>query len=155
RGSTASCASTDINTLLRRFPNAPSPPSPHEAAYRYYELPSQPKFVARSSPNPWIRPATDTGFDVPERKELRWVGEHPLVDIAMHDYLVARAVQYTSLGPVRIGPRSDAAPPVIIWVGVAPGSISGERGVEIAVGLRALLLANDITDVHVEICESL
>ncbi|TEB15816.1 hypothetical protein FA13DRAFT_1804881 [Coprinellus micaceus] len=73
----------------------------------------------------------------------------------MHDYLVARAVQYTSLGPVRIGPRSDAAPPVIIWVGVAPGSISGERGVEIAVGLRALLLANDITDVHVEICESL
>lgn len=48
--------------------------------------------------------------------------------------------------------RSAAS--VVIWVGVEPGSLSTERGIQVAVGLRTFLLANSIEDVHVEIRES-
>lgn len=94
-------------------------------------------------------------------RELRRVCEHALcdvwegrVDVAMHAFLVEHKVNYTSVDPVRIGIVDESDAPVIIWVRVEPGSLSSERGIEVAVGLRAFLLEYGIEDVHVEIRES-
>ena len=146
-------------TVPNPLPNAPFVPSPEEAEHRYYGLPSQPPFVARSSYDIWVMPTGMEAYIQP--RELRRVGEHPLcdvwegrVDVAMHNYLLERKVGYTSLDPVRIATVGESVAPVIIWVGVEPGSLSAERGIEVAVGLRACLLANGIEDVHVELRES-
>ncbi|KAI0346551.1 hypothetical protein BDW22DRAFT_1426004 [Trametopsis cervina] len=72
----------------------------------------------------------------------------------MHDYLVALGVAYTSLDPVSLRVVDEDAASVIIWVGVEPGSLSHEDGVNVAVALRDILLAYHIEDVHVEIRES-
>ena len=146
------------HTVAHPLLNAPFVPSAEEAQHRYCGLPSHPLFIARSSHDIWIMP---TSMEYIQPKELRRVGEHPLtdiwegnVDIAMHSYLVEHEVQYTSLDPVRIGTIHEAAAPVIIWVGVEPGSLSAMRGIEVAVGLRTFLLQNNIDDVHIEIRES-
>ena len=44
--------------------------------------------------------------------------------------------------------------PVIVWMGVVPGSLSAEDGVEVATRYKSILSAHDIDDVRVEICES-
>jgi hypothetical protein len=149
-------ASDDRHTTPDPLPIAPFVPSAEEAKYRYYGLPSQPYFVARSSHDVWVMP---TGMEA--YRELRPVGRHALcevwegrVGVAMHTFLVEQKVRYTSVDPVRIGIVNESAAPVIIWVGVEPGSLSAERGIEVAVGLRAFLLENGIEDVHVEIRES-
>ena len=144
---------------LSPLPNAPFVPSVEEAENRYYGLPSRPYFIARSSHDVWVAPTGMEAYLKP--RELRPVGEHPLcdvweggLDVVMHNHLVEQEVQYTSLDPVRIRIVNESAAPVIIWVGVEPGSLSADRGVEVAVGLRVFLLAHGIEDVHVEIRES-
>ncbi|KAG8984547.1 hypothetical protein FRB90_005244, partial [Tulasnella sp. 427] len=145
--------STFADTVPDPLPNAPFVPSPEEAQHRYYGIPSQPLFVARSSYDIWLMPTGMEAYFKP--KELRRVGGHALcnvwdggVDVAMHTFLVEQNVHYTSLDPVRIGIVGEPAAPVIIWVGVEPGSLSAERGIEVAVGLRALLLQSGIEDVR-------
>ncbi|KAG8980698.1 hypothetical protein FRB90_007531 [Tulasnella sp. 427] len=145
--------STFTDTVPDPLPNAPFVPSPEEAKHRYYGIPSQPLFVARSSHDIWLMPTGMEAYLQP--KELRRVGGHALcnvwdggVDVAMHTFLVEQNVHYTSLDPVRIGIVGEPAAPVIIWVGVEPGSLSAERGIEVAVGLRALLLQSGIEDIR-------
>ena len=135
---------------------SPPVPSVDEAKGRYYDLLSRPHFIARSSYDTWVIP-TDLKINI-GRRELRPVGKHPLcdvwegkVDIAMHYYLVEQKVQYTSLDPVRLAIENEATAPVIVWVGVKLDTLSAERGVDIAVGLRGILLQNGIDDVHVEL----
>lgn len=43
---------------------------------------------------------------------------------------------------------------MIVWIGVMPGSLSGADGVVVASKCREFLVENDITDVEVEIHES-
>ena len=115
--------------------------------------------MARSSHDEWMLP---TGIEVYiQARELCRVGEHKLcqvwdghIDVGLHTYLVDQHIDYTSLDPVRMGIVGEVTSSVIIWVGVYPGSLSADCGVEITIGLRAILLANDIEDVHVEIRES-
>ena len=151
-------SSTFTYTPPDPLPSSPFIPSPDEAEYRYYGIPSRPYFVARSSHDVWTMPTGMEAYMPP--KELHCVGQHSLcdvwegkVDIAMHSYLVRHNIPYTSLDPVRIG--FDGSAPVIIWVGVKPGSLSAERGVEISIGLRAFLVEYGIEDVHIEIRESI
>ena len=59
-------------------------------------------------------------------------------------HLMEQKVEYTSIDPVRIGVIDEDLGPVNIWVGVFPGSLPSEHGIKVAVGLRALLLANNI-----------
>ena len=61
------------------------------------------------------------------------------LDVAMHTFLVERKVHYTSIDPVRIGIVSESVAPIIIWVGVEPGSLSAERGI------KELLLASGLS----------
>ncbi|KAJ3566899.1 hypothetical protein NP233_g6713 [Leucocoprinus birnbaumii] len=134
-------------------------PSPEEARGYYYGLPSRPRLVARSSATIWHLP---TGaFTYPTPKELIPVGLHPLnavwedtVGPAMVHYLNGRGIQYTSLDPVRFGTADDPSPPVIIWLGVIPGSLSAQDGINVAIDCKAILSANGIEDVDVEIRES-
>ncbi|KAG9023522.1 hypothetical protein FRB95_012982 [Tulasnella sp. JGI-2019a] len=65
-----------------------------------------------------------------------------------------KGVKWTSLDPVRMGYASEASLPVIVWVGVVPGSLSAEDGVEIATHGKSILFAHGIDDVHVEIRQS-
>ena len=139
-------------------PNGPSVPSVDEAKLRYYGIPSIPRFIARSSSDSWVVPTGMEAYLQP--RELRPVGQHRLCDIwegglhvAVEDYLRQRSVVYTSVDPVRLWVVGEDAAPVIIWVGVEPGSLSHADGVDVAVGLRGILLANAIEDVHVEIRE--
>ncbi|KAH9947232.1 hypothetical protein B0H21DRAFT_821995 [Amylocystis lapponica] len=58
------------------------------------------------------------------------------------------------MNPLHIGIAGQPSPPAVIFVGVNPGSLSPELGVEVAVNCRFILVENGIDDVHVEIRES-
>ncbi|KAG8852529.1 hypothetical protein FRB96_008624 [Tulasnella sp. 330] len=136
--------------------NAPGVPSPAEAEHYYYGLPSKPALVARSSDTVWFEPKGAEAYLT--AKELRTVGPHGLngvwesaVASAIEEYLLAQQVDYRSVDPARIGYAGSESFPVILWVGVAPGSLSGTNGRNVALGCRAILIDNGITDVEVEI----
>ncbi|KXN82875.1 hypothetical protein AN958_02086 [Leucoagaricus sp. SymC.cos] len=141
-------------------PNAPSIPSPVESAFYYYGLPSEPALVARSSINLWVEPHGPEAYLV--AKELQPVGPHddldnvwePTIAPAIEAYLGNQQVAWTSLDPARIGYAGGESFPVIIWIGVIPGSLVAEKGLEIALGCHTILTDNGISNVHVEIRQS-
>ncbi|KAH9013338.1 hypothetical protein EDB84DRAFT_901663 [Lactarius hengduanensis] len=156
-------ASTDDVSLseytIPAAPNEPYPPPSVEAKYFYYGIPSQPRLVARSSTDVWLVPTGPEAYLDP--KESSPLGSHPLqmiweasVGPAMHDYLGSKGVEWTSLDPVRLGYSGDTSPPAIVWIGVVPGSLSAEEGVEVATHCERILVAHHIDDVHIEIRES-
>ena len=63
-------------------------------------------------------------------------------------------VKWTSLDVARIGYADDYSPPVVLWIGVMPGSLSGYHGRDATLKCREILRENGITDVEVEIRES-
>ncbi|KAF8638736.1 hypothetical protein AX16_010459 [Volvariella volvacea WC 439] len=94
-------------------------------------------------------------------KEASPLGFHPLQEIwettvgpAMVAYLDTKGVKWTSLDPIRMGYAGDSSPPAIVWMGVLPGSLTAEIGLEVATYCKGILSAHDIDDVHVEIRES-
>lgn len=140
-------------------PIAPYHPSPVESQCYYYGIPSRPLLVARSSLDVWLEPTGPEAYLLP--KESSPIGLHPLRDIweatvgpAIVDYLGSKEVEWTSLDPVRMGFSGVSSPPVIVWMGVVPGSLSAEEGIEVAVYCKGILSAHNINDVHVEIRES-
>ncbi|GBE77162.1 hypothetical protein SCP_0100340 [Sparassis crispa] len=72
----------------------------------------------------------------------------------MVHYLDSKGVKCTSLDPVHMGYAGESSPPIIVWIGVVPGSLSAEDDVEVATHCKSILSAHDIDDVHVEIRES-
>jgi len=72
----------------------------------------------------------------------------------MVGYLDSKGVKWTSLDPIRMGYASESSPPVIVWIGVVPGSLTGEKGVEVATHCRGILSTHNV-DIHVEIRESM
>ncbi|KAN0087169.1 hypothetical protein V8E54_000857 [Elaphomyces granulatus] len=138
---------------------APYVPSELEARNYYYGLESGPRLIARSSPNVWKKPTGPEAFMEP--KELTPLGMHPLntfwektVGPAMDLYFQEKGVECTSMIPLRIGIAGQSSPPPVIFVGVNPGSLTPEFGIEVALHCRYILLQNGIDDVHVEIRES-
>ncbi|KAI0246256.1 hypothetical protein BJV78DRAFT_1364965 [Lactifluus subvellereus] len=136
--------------------DAPYVPSDVEATNYYYGLPSKPRFIARSSPDVWMKPTGAEAY-----LELTPLGTHLLnavwektVGPAMDLYFQGKGVQVTSMNPLRIGMAGQSSPPAVIFVGVNPGSLSPELGIEVAVHCRSILVQNGIDDVHVEIRES-
>jgi hypothetical protein len=139
---------------------APTPPSETEAKHYYAGLPSRPILVARSSTTPWKAP---TGTEAYYEKKLRPVFNHALSKVwgklapEVIALLDSMKVKFTSIDIVRIGiPGEEEDPfPVILWIGVMPASLSGDDGVVVASKCRGLLEKYDITDVDVEIRESI
>ncbi|KAK7691565.1 hypothetical protein QCA50_004964 [Cerrena zonata] len=69
-------------------------------------------------------------------------------------YLDSKGVKCTSLDTTRMGQAGDPSSPIIIWVGVIPGTISAEDGIGIATDCKNILTRHAFYDVHVEIRES-
>ncbi|KAH8119864.1 hypothetical protein DFH11DRAFT_1556979 [Phellopilus nigrolimitatus] len=140
-------------------PNAPYIPSVVEAANYYYGFPSKPRLVARSSCDVWMRPTGPEAYLVP--KGLMPLGSHSLATVwedmigpALSRCLDEKEVKWLTMTPARIDIDDQPSRPVVVLVGVEPGSLTHELGIAAAVACRAVLIANSILDVHVEIRES-
>lgn len=134
-----------------------SQPSDLEKALYYYGLPSRPRLVARSDflTVSWALRIEDE-HTVP--KELRNVGSHDIIDIynsSLRDKIVSRldSIEWTSIDVVRIGYLGSSFHPVLLWIGVTPGSLTSQDGLDIALGCR-LELKRAGLDVHCEIREA-
>lgn len=134
-----------------------APYTHQQADFYYYGLPSRPVFVASSHIEAW-NPFTGSH---PQPKALHPVGEHGIANIweaALADqvmaYLTTNGVDWTSLDIVRIGINGEPAP-IVLWIGVQPRTLSGEIGHNVALDIHKTLQENGITDIHVEIRESL
>ncbi|THU84852.1 hypothetical protein K435DRAFT_397583 [Dendrothele bispora CBS 962.96] len=134
-----------------------------EAAFYYAGLPSAPILIARTSTTPWKAPTGPEAYL--RRKELRPVGRHALVEVwednlAFKIHALLKNVMWTSTDIVRIGYADELElpsappPPVILWIGVMPESLSSEDGFVVASKCKKLLEEHGITDVDVEIRES-
>ncbi|KAJ1301764.1 hypothetical protein OPQ81_008993 [Rhizoctonia solani] len=130
-----------------------------EATTYYAGLPSNPKLVARTGETPWKPPTGPEAYRV--IKELRTVGNHALLKVwedklalDIHKVLDMMEVNWTSTDVVRIGKAGESLPPVVLWIGVVPGSLSTNDGFIVASQCRECLEAFNITDVEVEIRES-
>ena len=142
-------------------PTLPPPVSDEEAEYYYSGLPSAPIRVARTSTTPWEMPSGPWARH--GAKELRPAGGHPIAEAMEGDlppklFAILRSMEakWTSIDVVRIGiVEKDPTPfPVILWIGVSPGSLSRSDGVIVAFKCREALVECGITDVDVEIRES-
>ncbi len=136
-----------------------SPLSEIEAKFYYAGLPSTPVLVARTGTTPWKAPTGPEAYS--KIKELRAVGNHALQDVwegnlapKLHALLDSMEVKWTSTDVVRIGNAEEPSAPVILWIGVMPTSLSDNDGVDVAFRCRELLVEFGITDVDVEIRES-
>ncbi len=110
---------------------SPPPLSDTEAKYYYVGLPSSPRLVARTSPTPWVLP---TGWGEPRDKQLGVVVNHKLNTIWEFDVapkilacLDDMGVLWTSADVVRIGLVVNSSPPIVLWIGVKPKSLTGEN----------------------------
>ena len=138
-------------------------PVSEEESYSYYAgFPSRPRLVARSSTptTPWKAPTGRWAYHV--RKELKAVGNHALNDIwedtlapLVLDILESEKVKFTSVDVVRIGEVGEPSPPVILWIGVLPESLTPVDGLDVALQCKELLEKHDILDVDVELRESI
>ncbi|CAE7152576.1 unnamed protein product [Rhizoctonia solani] len=152
-----SSTNQDIKSAPDPPANAPYVPSAVEAELYLYGLYSMPRLIARSSSDVWIKP---TGLRANfERKELRPLRAQRLDEVwedtvapAMDRYLVDKQVQWTSMEPLRIGIEGQPFSAVIL-IGVKPGTLSPELGLEAAVGCRSILVESNIDGIHIIISE--
>ncbi|KAF9782172.1 hypothetical protein BJ322DRAFT_1127031 [Thelephora terrestris] len=139
-----------------------SPPSEMEAKSYYAGLPSAPILVARSSTTPWVAPTGPEAYL--QTKELGPVGRHAIREVwedglgsKICALLDSMKVEWTSIDIVRIGYDEEYTThtaPVVIWIGVTPASLSGNDGVAVVVKCQEVLEEYNLTDVDVEIRES-
>lgn len=136
-----------------------APYSYKQAMGYYHGLPSWPMFVASSHTELWVPPTGPETY-LPT-KELRPVGEHKIADIweaglanQIILHLTTNKVKWTSLDVIRIGIVGKASAPIILWIGILPGSLSGQIGRNVALDAHKILQDRGINDIHVEIRES-
>ncbi|PBK62891.1 hypothetical protein ARMSODRAFT_841116, partial [Armillaria solidipes] len=113
------------------------------------------------STTPWEAPTGPEAYQ--KLKELRPVGNHAHafqeawegnLALKLHALLDSMKVKCTSTDVVRIGNAGESSAPVTLWIGVMPASLSGDDGVVVASKCRELLVESNITDIDVEIRES-
>ena len=137
-----------------------SPPSEIEAISYYSGLPSTSFVVARTGTMiSWEKPA---GLEAYRRyRDLRVVGNHVIKDVwednlafKLHALLDSMDVKWTSTDVVRLGYDEEDSAPVILWIGVIPASLCSDDGIIVVSECHKLLGEYNITDVDVEIRES-
>ena len=104
----------------------------------------------------------DALMDSIRLKELRPAGSHQLGKVwgdnlgpKVFTLLDSMEVKWTSIDIVRIGYGEEYYAPAVVWIGVTPGSLSGDDGAAVVSECHKLLVEHDITDVDVEIRESI
>jgi hypothetical protein len=113
-----------------------------ESDMYYVGLPSRPRLVGRSGAIPWEPPTGPEAYARP--KQLRNVGRHPIVLLwdtilcpQVVNHLDSAGIRWTSVDVVRIGYMDEPTfQPVIVWVGVEPGSLSFEAGTKVALSSK-------------------
>lgn len=137
----------------------PPLPTAEEQSEYYYGLQARPKLVARSNAEvPW-QLTYDMNHPVP--KGLEPVGSsHPLgakIDAdgsalrkKLHECL--ETVDWDSLNVLRIGTTTPR--PVVLFIGVNPGTLALRDGFEVAMACRRVLVDAGLPDVHCEIYEA-
>ncbi|TRM66413.1 hypothetical protein BD626DRAFT_487701 [Schizophyllum amplum] len=159
--SDANFSGTDGKTRI----TLPRPPivTDEEARMYYAGLPSRPTLVARSSTTPWEAPTDPEAYA--RTRRLRPPINNKFADVwhgdlvgKVIDALDEKRVLWTSLDVVRIAydeQLADGSAPDIIWIGVKPGTLSREVGVDVVVQCEDLLIEYGVDDVDVEIRESI
>ena len=132
-----------------------TPTTIDEAKSYYHGLPSSPVLVARAGFTHWNMPSRG-------QKELRPVGKHLLslvwekdLALKLHALLGSLGVKWTSTDVVRIGIHGESSAPIVLWIGVVPNTLTGDTRITTVSQCLDLLLGYGITDVDVEIRESL
>ncbi|KAF8874766.1 hypothetical protein CPB84DRAFT_559798 [Gymnopilus junonius] len=96
-------------------------------------------------------------------KEFIILGNHPLgavwedtVGPALDTYLLKQQVQVSILNSYRIAIAGELPPPPppFVFVGVNHGTLSGQFGLDAALGCRSILVEKGFDDIHVIIYES-
>ena len=104
----------------------------------------------------------DALLDSIEMKKLHPVLNHPLNEVwgdnlcpKVWALLNSMEVKWSTADVFRIGPPDWKEPfaPVILFIGVISGSLSGDYGAVVASECRKIFVEHDITDVDVEIYE--
>ncbi|KAI2463876.1 hypothetical protein F4781DRAFT_98528 [Annulohypoxylon bovei var. microspora] len=142
----------------------PQKPSPEERDCYYIGLAGQPKLIARTSCDPWVKPFVEEdrwqGLTyVPARKRYSAIHDRDMVskwsaDLAEQIIRSLRGCSWNFFFPIRIGLEHKREQyPVILVIAVENDSLSWEDGIPIALECRELLRKHDIHDVEVEIRE--
>ncbi|KAF8641510.1 hypothetical protein AX16_009937 [Volvariella volvacea WC 439] len=163
--SSAKNATLHISLVNHTVPDPPTNaaylPSEVEAKHYLYGFPSKPRLVARSNPDVWMKPTGPEAYLKP--KEFIILGTHPLSTVwedtvgpALDAYLLGQHVQVSILNSYRIAVAGEASPPPspFVFVGVNHGTLSGQAGLDAALGCRSILIEKGFNDVHVIIYES-
>ena len=121
-------------SLTGNDPPRDEPDENEEKGY-YYGLPSRPRLIARSSTQPWQQSYI---LSFPRPKTLQVVERsHPIAEVwctGLYKEIVEvlKNVSFTTIDVVRIGyPQAgedEELPPVVLWIGVQPGSLSSRVG---------------------------
>ncbi|KAH9045063.1 hypothetical protein EDB84DRAFT_1558800 [Lactarius hengduanensis] len=125
----------------------------------YKSLPSQPRLIATTSPDPFKEPGAPAAYSV--HKELRELGNHPLASFWDHGLsdslrhgLNKMDVNWTSIDALRIVEVGEPSGPAIVWIGVQFGALSFEEGGVVALQCRRFIDSYGVHNYHVEIRES-
>lgn len=90
----------------------------------YYKgLPSQPRFIVTTKPNPFEEPSGPEAYSV--LKELRQLGDHPLASVWDHGSsddlrrgMDTMGVNWTSIDALHIVEAGKSSGLAIVWIGV-------------------------------------
>lgn len=160
QGSIFSPTSIEFSPLSIYEEVPPYSVSQAESIFYYSGLPSSPKLVYRTGTTPWKLPRGPEAYR--RLKQLYPVFSHRLNDVwkdlgpKIWRLLDSHGVFWTTIDVVRfimVG-EGEVVSPVVLWIGVAPDTPSGENAHTSANGCLALLKQFDITDVEVEYRES-
>ena len=116
-----------------------------------------------SAKYPWIQPKDRHAYQ--PTKSVRGVFGTPLNDVwrivgpQVRDLVKDRKVRYSSISVARFATEGEDGEetlgPVVIWVGVYPGSTSADIAHEVSQKILELLEENGVKDVEVEWCEAI
>jgi len=136
-----------------------------EASFYYLGIsPDSPTLLYRTGhdKHPFFKPKE---FEAYRMKSVRGVYGHPLnavwktVGPLVRDLLKTQRIRYTSIDVARFityGDKEEEIPgPVVIWVGVYPGSTTADTAHDSSKDILTLLKGYDIEDVEVEWRESI
>jgi hypothetical protein len=130
----------------------------YESKCFYYGLPSRPVLVFRTG-TPWKRPTGPEAYHVP--KDIRPVFEDQIATVwdkmgtEIFEYLDSVTIMWTTIDVVRFAEPKEDPGPVVLWIGVKPGSLSREDAQVAAIGCEKILDKFKIADVEVAFRESL
>lgn len=149
----------------------PSPPTEQERLHYYDGLSSgsQPTvvLVARSSTTPWIQGKRKDTYGWGGTFRRTWHDEKSGLSKRIHKILDDLKIEWNCIEVMRIGDEDGGTQlylpprPIVLWIGVPPGTLSPEAGIEAVVKCKEAIMFHGIKDedldqdIEVEIFEAI